>query len=237
MEPLSYPTWWDIALRLTLTMIAGIAIGINRGSRGQAAGLRTTILVGLAASVAMIQANILLFTSGKTPSSFAAIDPMRLSLGILTGVGFIGGGCILKRGELVTGVTTAATLWAITVIGLCFGGGQLILGSIAIILAITTLWVLKWVDVRIPRNHRAHVLISTSDPQSLSNLKSLIEPHGYHARFMHQINDDKLAEMAFEIHWLKSDKDVQPLNLLHLLEKHYTIKSFELTAEKTDHGL
>jgi MgtC family len=52
---------------------------------------------------------------------------MRLPLGILTGVGFIGGGTILKRGDLVTGVTTAATLWLVTVIGLCFGGGQLAL--------------------------------------------------------------------------------------------------------------
>lgn len=65
--------------------------------------------------------------SGKTPESFAVMDLMRLPLGILTGVGFIGGGTILKKGDLVTGVTTAATLWLVTVIGLCLGGGQLAL--------------------------------------------------------------------------------------------------------------
>ena len=75
------------------------------------------------------------------------MDLMRLPLGILTGVGFIGAGTILKRGELVTGVTTAATLWIITVIGLCFGGGQLALGSIATILSFIALWVFKWVDL------------------------------------------------------------------------------------------
>jgi len=53
------------------------------------------------------------------------MDLMRLPLGILTGVGFIGGGAIFKKGDLVTGVTTAATLWMVTVIGLCLGGGQL----------------------------------------------------------------------------------------------------------------
>ena len=62
----------------------------------------------------MIPANILLPVNGKTPASFAAMDLMRLPLGILTGVGFIGGGAILKKGDLVNGVTTAATLWLVT---------------------------------------------------------------------------------------------------------------------------
>src|SRR5262244_3298753 len=108
--PLS-PSWPDIALRLALTMLAGAVIGFNRGARGHAAGFRTTILVGLAASVAMIQANILLPLAGKTPESFSVMDLMRLPLGILTGVGFIGGGTILKKGDIVTGVTAAAALW------------------------------------------------------------------------------------------------------------------------------
>jgi putative Mg2+ transporter-C (MgtC) family protein len=137
--PLS-PSWQEIAVRLALTMIAGAIIGLNRGARGHAAGFRTIILVGLAASVAMIQTNVLLPLAGKTPESFATIDTMRLPLGILTGVGFIGGGTILKRGDLVTGVTTAATLWVVTVIGLCFGGGQLALGIAATTLTVITLW-------------------------------------------------------------------------------------------------
>lgn len=126
--------WTDIAVRLGLTMLAAAIIGINRGERGRAAGFRTTILVGLAASAAMIQTNVLLPMTGKTPESFAVMDLMRLPLGILTGVGFIGGGTILKKGDLVTGVTTAATLWLVTVIGLCLGGGQLLLGTTVTVL-------------------------------------------------------------------------------------------------------
>jgi putative Mg2+ transporter-C (MgtC) family protein len=116
-------TWTDIVIRLALTMLASGVIGLNRGARGHAAGFRTTILVGLAASVAMIQTNILLPLSGKTPEAFSVMDLMRLPLGILTGVGFIGGRTIVKKGDLVVGVTTAATLWLVTVIGLCIGGG------------------------------------------------------------------------------------------------------------------
>jgi uncharacterized membrane protein len=80
-----HPSSSDTAIRLTLTMLAGTVIGFNRGARGRAAGFRTTILVGLAASVA-IQANILLSLIGKTAGSFAVMDLMRLPLGILMAV-------------------------------------------------------------------------------------------------------------------------------------------------------
>ena len=123
--------WSDIALRLGLMVLVGVVIGFNRAEHGKAAGMRTTVLVGLAASVAMLQVNLLLPTSGRSSDSFVMNDLMRLPLGILTGVGFIGAGAILHRGNLVIGVTTAATLWLVTVIGLCIGGGQIVLGLVA----------------------------------------------------------------------------------------------------------
>ena len=65
--------------------------------------------------------------AGKTSSSFAVMDLMRLPLGILSGMGFIGAGAIVRKDSLVHGLTTAATLWFVTGLGLCFGGGQLAL--------------------------------------------------------------------------------------------------------------
>lgn len=107
------PSWWDIAARIVLTVIAGGLIGLDRERGGHAAGFRTTILVALAACLAMIQANLLLSTYGKTFSYFTQMDVLRFPLGVLTGVGFLGGGAILRRGDMMTGVTTAATLWFI----------------------------------------------------------------------------------------------------------------------------
>jgi putative Mg2+ transporter-C (MgtC) family protein len=138
--------WSEIALRLALTVVVGLMLGYNRGEHGKAAGMRTTLLVCLAASVAMMQVNLLLPLAGRTPDSFVMNDLMRLPLGILTGVGFIGGGAILRRGSLVVGVTTAATLWLGTVIGLCIGGGQIALGLAATVLGLLALWGLKWVE-------------------------------------------------------------------------------------------
>jgi len=97
----------------------------------------------------MIQANLLLATIGKTANWFVTLDLMRLPLGILTGMGFIGGGAILRRDSLVLGVTTAATLWFVTVIGLCFGGGQISLGIAAFVLGMLVLSGLRWFDYRV----------------------------------------------------------------------------------------
>ena len=94
--------WPAIVLRLILTLLAGALLGVDRSRNGHPAGLRTVMLVTLAASVAMIQMNLLLPTSGKTSISFATMDVMRLPLGILTGVGFIGAGAILRKGDMVT---------------------------------------------------------------------------------------------------------------------------------------
>src|SRR5579884_4286780 len=86
------------------------------------------LALSVAAALAMILANRLIGTVGKANNSFVQLDMMRLPLGVLTGVGFIGAGAIIRRDDIVYGVTTAATLWIASVIGLCFGAGQLLLG-------------------------------------------------------------------------------------------------------------
>jgi putative Mg2+ transporter-C (MgtC) family protein len=219
-----------------LTVLAGAVIGLNRGARGQTAGFRTTILVALAASVAMIQANILLSLGGKTSDSFSDIDVMRLPLGILTGVGFIGGGTIVKKGDLVVGVTTAATLWLVTVIGLCFGGGQLNLGTAATVLAVFTLWILRWVDGIIPREHRARLIV-TCDPSwnVLEDIPTLLRPIKCHARFQEQRFDtsSQQADYVFELSWRQSDYDAPSREILAMVDRQFRIKSFELI---TDNG-
>jgi putative Mg2+ transporter-C (MgtC) family protein len=154
-----HPTYAEIALRLLLSFAAGAVIGLNREERGSTAGLRTTILVCLAAAVAMIQANLLLAAAGKSPDSFVVLDLMRLPLGILSGMGFIGAGAILRRDNLVRGTTTAATLWFVTVIGLCFGGGQIGLGLDALGMAAFVLWALKWLEKKLHSDRQATLVV------------------------------------------------------------------------------
>lgn len=150
-------TWPDIALRLVLSVVAGALIGLNRDIHGKPAGMRTTILVAMAATLAMLQADMLLDTAGKTSSSFSVLDLMRLPLGILSGIGFIGAGVILRHNGGVTGVTTAASLWFVTVDGLCIGGGQIGLAMAALVVALAVLSLLKPLEQGLPRWHVATI--------------------------------------------------------------------------------
>ena len=152
-------TWPEIALRLALATVCAGLIGFDRDERGHTAGMRTTILVSLAACIAMIQMNQLMASNGKSADSFVVMDVMRLPLGILSGIGFIGAGAILKRGDMVVGLTTAATLWYVTVMGLCFGGGQLGVGLASFAIGFLVLWGLKKIENEMPRDQRGTLRI------------------------------------------------------------------------------
>lgn len=177
--PLSL-TWHEVALRLALSAMAGGLIGLDRGEHGRPAGLRTTLLVCLAAAVAMIQTNLLLVTVGKAADSFVTLDVMRLPLGILTGMGFIGGGAILRRDSLVLGVTTAATLWFVTVIGLCFGGGQISLGIAAFLLGMFVLSGQRWFDYRMKQEQHGTLILATAcDYPPEEEIQATVRKAGY----------------------------------------------------------
>jgi putative Mg2+ transporter-C (MgtC) family protein len=153
-------SWHAVVLRLLLTAACAGVLGFNRDQRGHSAGFRTTLLVGLAACLAMIQANWLINSNGKPEDSFVVMDIMRLPLGILSGIGFIGAGAILKRGELAVGVTTAATIWFVTVMGLCFGGGQIGLGLAGFLLGFAVLTGLKSIEIYMSQQHRGTLRVT-----------------------------------------------------------------------------
>lgn len=198
------PDWRDISMRLAVTLVAGAVIGLNRGEAGKTAGLRTTMLVCLAACLAMLQVNVLLSQAGKPAASFVVLDLMRLPLGILTGVGFIGAGAILRKDGLVTGLTTAATLWFVTMIGLCAGGGQIALAALGTALGLAILSGLKSAESRLPHKRRAHLIVQ-QEVESAATLALLDELRRHRcnvkmigARFA---LDTALLEKHFELHW------------------------------------
>jgi len=201
--------WHAIALRLLLALIAGALMGLDRSQRNRAAGLRTTILVCLAAAVAMLQANLLLDTAGKPQSSFAVLDLMRLPLGILTGMGFIGGGVILRRDGLVVGVTTAATLWFVTVIGLCFGGGQIGLGVTGLVLGMFVLSGLRWAEARMQQDQRGKLIVTANhDGLIQTDIYERAVKNGYRASVISaSINDTtRLLTLEYLLQWRAADR-------------------------------
>ncbi|HEX4070779.1 MAG TPA: MgtC/SapB family protein [Planctomycetaceae bacterium] len=202
--------WYEIVFRLLLTVIGGALIGFNRTEHGRPAGLRTTMLVCLAASISMIQANLLMDSVGKAGNSFIVLDLMRLPLGILTGVGFIGAGAILRKENRVLGVTTAATLWFVTVMGLCFGGGQLGLGITALVIGLIVLGGLKGFESRLPQD-RQGTLILTIGPGGIADdlacKRILLAGFDIVSLGVTHDNVEQTRELSCEVRWqARADK-------------------------------
>lgn len=137
----------EILLRILAATIAGALMGMERETHGRPAGLRTTILACVASALAMITSEFL-FAAGAAATAGGnwRPDPARLGAGILTGIGFLGAGTILRNDNLVRGVTTAATLWFVTVLGLTFGAGLFAVGSLGTVVALLTLITLPRVE-------------------------------------------------------------------------------------------
>ncbi len=215
--------WPEIILRLALAALTGALLGINRTERGMSAGLRTTLLVTLAAAVSMIQVNLLLVTVGKTPDSFSVLDLMRLPLGVLTGMGFIGAGAILRKGNRVSGVTTAATLWLATALGICFGGGQHGLGLVTLGLGVSILWGLKWLEMRLKQERRAVLMLAiAADGPTSEEVRSELESAGF------RLSDwdvtyrrmGKGRKIRSEVHWFdRMDANKTP-EVIRRLREH-----------------
>jgi putative Mg2+ transporter-C (MgtC) family protein len=139
---------------------------------------------------------------GRADDSFVTLDLMRLPLGILSGVGFLGAGVIFRRSDLVVGVTTAAILWIATVIGLCFGGGQLALGAIATALGTVVLWGLKWLERYIPHELRAElILIATQDGPTSDEVVEMIHGAGYQITGEAVHHHDSGRETRYDLRW------------------------------------
>ena len=198
----------EIAIRLLLTLVAGAIVGINRSECGRAAGFRTTILVCLTASASMILGNLLLGTTGRPFNSFVTMDVMRLPLGILTGMGFIGAGAILHRANMVTGVTTAATLWFTTVMGFCFGAGEFLLGAWMLGLSILVLWCMQWVEARWKQRQEGTlmVLVEPNGP-SHTELTAIIETEGHKVSSCAARYAGGENEWRFDVHWQAAQED------------------------------
>lgn len=134
-----------LTMKLALALFAGAALGFDRELKGQAAGLRTHMLVALsAAATGALALGLSSELYAANPSVNA--DPLRIIEGVVAAVGFIGGGIIIRSGGQVHGLTTAANLWVCGVAGLAFGAGFYVLGAATVALAFVVLVAIGWLE-------------------------------------------------------------------------------------------
>ena len=156
--------------------MAAACWGLNGKPTGARLGSGTTLLVCVASAITMIISEILFVESA---SSTWRPDPARLGAGLLAGMGFLGAATIVRHANIIRGVTTAATLWFSTILGMTFGAGQFILAAMGLGVALFTLLILPSVEKRLPIDWYAEIIISLEqDAMSDPQLKERLEGFG-----------------------------------------------------------
>lgn len=137
-------TWQETILRLISAVFLGGLIGFEREVRRRSAGLRTHILVCVGASLIMLT-SMYVFDIYR---NIATVDPSRIVAGVITGIGFLGAGAIMRSGDSVHGLTTAATLWVTAAIGIALGCGFYLAAVVTTIVALVVLFVIRAIEYR-----------------------------------------------------------------------------------------
>lgn len=169
-----------ILFRLLLAVAAGGVIGFERTYHGRPAGFRTHTLVCTGSALLMLFAVYAGRLLAHTPQEILHIDPTRMAQGIMTGIGFLGAGVIMKEALSIRGLTTAASIWLTAAIGIMFGAGFYFPAVLGVLLALGTLAAFRWVESVMPSLSYGQLTIRCLRPQRLAEdeLRALVQAHG-----------------------------------------------------------
>jgi putative Mg2+ transporter-C (MgtC) family protein len=169
-----------ILISMFVAIITGGIIGLERSYHGHPAGFRTHTLVCLASSLLMLVTVYAeqWFAGGVVET--VRIDPTRMAQGVMTGIGFLGAGVIVKEGLSVRGLTTAATIWITAAIGIVSGARLYHVAILGTIMTFVILSLFRWFEAKIPTLIYAHLLIKCARSSAMTeeSLKEIIEKHG-----------------------------------------------------------
>ena len=173
--------YFEILFRLVAALAAGSLIGLERSHRGRPAGFRTHALVCLASSLLML---VTVYETNWIPDETTArfiVDPTRMAQGIMTGIGFVGAGAIIKEGFTVRGLTTAASIWVTAAIGILTGIGFYFAAVVGTLLALGTLSLFRWIEARLPTETYANFMVRFARDAAMpeSELLKQVASHGF----------------------------------------------------------
>ena len=171
----------EMGFRMAAALVAGGLIGLERSHRGRPAGFRTHALVCLSSTLLML---VTAYESHWFPRDSAArviIDPTRMAQGIMTGIGFLGAGAIIKDGLSVRGLTTAASIWITAAIGILTGVGFYFAALVGTVLTLGTLSTFRWIEARLPTETYSLFMVRFARDAAMAEpaLRSLVQAHGF----------------------------------------------------------
>jgi putative Mg2+ transporter-C (MgtC) family protein len=220
-----------MTMHLVGAMAVGGVIGLERSYHGRPAGFRTNTLVCLAASLLML---VTLYQNKWLPPGAAMdsfrTDPTRMAQGIMTGIGFLGAGVIFKEGLSVRGLTTAASIWINSAIGILIGIGFYYPAIVATFLTVGTLSLFRLIEARIPAHHYAQHYLSFDRNNAMEEdeIRTMLNQHGFTiANISYRVSDDA---KSFEYRMvMRTSHPERFAALSRFLREHDRIRTFRIS--------
>ena len=222
-----------IAFNLFLALILGLLVGYERSFRGRAAGMRTYGMVCMASAAMMVITGHAADWFGGLGTEHLAMDPTRIAQGITTGIGFLGAGVIMRDGLNISGLTTAASIWAVSAIGILVGIG--FYGAAVALALLSTLLMMYGakIDALLPSRHAVAVnlFFAKGYVPTETDLRQAINKNGYSiAKGSFTISKrDQQHEWRFVVVSLGKKKGGSLTNLGKSLATTEGVESFNLS--------
>lgn len=238
MDSIWHISEWDLTLRLLLAVICGGLIGIERELNNHAAGFRTHILVCIGSAAIMLLSIYGFSQFVEEPN--VRMDPARLAAQVISGIGFLGAGAILRNGSTVSGLTTAASIWVVAAIGLCIGAGFYYCAGLATVLVLVSLFILnKWEKhLMRGRRHREVTLRIVDKPGSLGRIVNQFGQEGIQIVSVNMLPEEKsldgddTAKIKLRLQ-VKYSSEEQMIRALEEISMTEDVISMEWAASRT----
>ncbi len=210
----------EMLLRVACSVVLGAAVGYERELSGRPAGLRTHLLVSLASALFMLVSTQFVYYQHYRPDELVSVDTSRIAASVVTGMGFLGAGAILRTGLSVQGLTTAASLWLIAAVGLAAGGGMYQEAVTATVITLVCLILLRRVEDKQQRRlHRYLTLVIEDNKSSASDVAETLHALGIRSEgsdYDHNMKTDRVR-IRLDLHCDSQEKLDQVIRRLSAL--------------------
>lgn len=225
-----------ILLRLSLAVAAGGLIGLERAFHGRPAGFRTHSLVCTSSALLMLLTIFQLELMSHIPLDIIRVDPTRMGQGIMTGIGFLGAGVIMKEKFTIRGLTTAAALWMSASIGIIIGMGLLNAAFVATLFTLLILSVFGWVERLLPTQRYASMRIVTPIDSGLTRdaIMALVAEHNIKCAAPSYYKEDGGKSIRYEF-TLRSINTGNFEKLADTLLRSETVREFSVVPSGEQH--
>jgi putative Mg2+ transporter-C (MgtC) family protein len=196
-------THLQLIARIAAGAALGGVIGYERNRHGRPVGLRTHLLVAMAAATFMVVSSQFVYWQNYGANEFVEVDGSRIAASVVSGIGFLAGGAILRTGATVQGLTTAAGLWLVTAIGLCAGAGMYVEGVVVTAMGVVALTVLRRFEDKDDQLIRRRIsVVLGEDPQSVTRIVETMTALGARVaevEYEKRLDDKKRIAATFDV--------------------------------------